>query len=147
MDHFHKWSPFMMLKTGVEMPDWKPSLSSAKRGLFVELLADKPENNVGLAFLFTQCLQPQHSFESETIFFLHSLILHAGYSAYIFVPFRLERISIKRLCWVETNPGWSAFRQRQVTRNRNLGLNICDELLQWGGGKWLEEWTPKIPLN
>lgn len=72
MDLFTKWSPFMMLKKEVEMPDWKPSLSSAKTEPFVDLLADRSENNVGLAFLFTQCLSLINSFESDSIFFLDS---------------------------------------------------------------------------
>lgn len=56
MDHFHKMESIYDAENRSGNARLKPSLSSAKRGLFVELLADKPENNVGLAFLFTQCL-------------------------------------------------------------------------------------------
>lgn len=150
MDLFTKWSPFMMLKTEVEMPDWKPSLSSAKRVPFVELLADRPENNVGLAFLFTQCLSLINSFESDSIFFLDSPnIPHPkDPKPTHFFPFRLQRISIKRLCWVETNPAVWCPRQSRLLETGIWGLTaICDELLQWEMENGLEKWTPKNPTE
>ena len=65
MDHFHKMESIYDAENRSGNARLKPSLSSAKRGPFVELLADRPENNVGLAFLFTQCLSFSNSFESD----------------------------------------------------------------------------------